>query len=392
MTSKYARRVKNAKPSAIREIIKLTQKPEVISFAGGLPAPELFPIQEMQAVCDRVLKGNGRQALQYGTTEGYIPLRQYIVDKMKKLSVDCCIDNIGIISGSQQGLDLTGKVFLDEGDVVLCESPTYPSAVNSLQPYSPRFIEVSMDDQGMDMQELKLLLEENPRAKLIYTIPDFQNPSGRTMSLERRKQLIELANQFNVIIVEDSPYIDLRFRGKFLPPLKAFDTEGRVVYQGSFSKILVPGLRVGWLCASREVLRKYTIFKQGVDLHTSTFAQMQIANFVETFDLPGHIHNVIEVYKKRCDVMCNSIKREFPAGITYRRPDGGLFMWLELPESMNAAEILQRCLANDVAFVPGHAFFPCGGHYNTLRLNFATMPEEKITEGISRMGKVLKAV
>ncbi|WP_312338313.1 aminotransferase-like domain-containing protein [Anaerospora hongkongensis] len=392
MAGHFARRVEQMKASEIREILKVTERPDVISFAGGLPAPELFPVEEMKAVCTAVLSDDGRAALQYSTTEGYQPLREQITARMAEAGVVASCTDVLIVSGSQQGLDLTGKVFLDEGDIVICESPTYLAAINAFKTYSPQFVEVAMDEQGMIMSALEETLQRYPQAKLIYTIPDFQNPTGRTMSIDRRKRLVELANQYDVMVMEDNPYGELRFAGERVPPVKAFDTEGRVIYQSTFSKVLTPGIRVGWLCAAPEILQKYIIFKQSTDLHTNTMAQRQVSKFMEMFDLKEHIEKIRKVYKTRRNLMLEAIKSEFPAGVTYTQPDGGLFLWVELPKELNARDLLIKCLEKQVAFVPGGAFFPNGGNENTLRLNFSNMSEERIVEGISRIGKLIKEI
>lgn len=392
MAGHFARRVEQMKASEIREILKVTERPEVISFAGGLPAPELFPVEEMKAVCTAVLSDDGRAALQYSTTEGYQPLREQIAARMAEAGVVASCTDVLIVSGSQQGLDLTGKVFLDEGDIVICESPTYLAAINAFKTYSPQFVEVAMDEQGMIMSALEETLRRYPQAKLIYTIPDFQNPTGRTMSIDRRKRLVELANQYDVMVMEDNPYGELRFAGERVPPVKAFDTEGRVIYQSTFSKVLTPGIRVGWLCAAPDILQKYVIFKQSTDLHTNTMAQRQVSKFMEMFDLKEHIEKIRKVYKTRRNLMLEAIKSEFPAGVTYTQPDGGLFLWVELPKELNARDLLISCLEKQVAFVPGGAFFPNGGNENTLRLNFSNMSEERIVEGIARIGKLIKEI
>lgn len=392
MANHFARRTNLIKASEIREILKVTERPEVISFAGGLPAPELFPVEEMKAVCEAVLNEDGRRALQYSTTEGYQPLRELVADRMNQAGIGATGNNVLIVTGSQQGLDLTGKVFLDEDDVVICESPTYLAAINAFKTYLPKFVEIAMDDQGMIMADLEAALKKNRKAKFIYTVPDFQNPTGRTMSLDRRKKLIELANQYDILVLEDNPYGELRFAGDNVPPVKSFDTEGRVIYQSTFSKVLTPGVRVGWLCASPDILQKYVIFKQSADLHTNTLAQMQVTKFIEMFDLETHIERIRKVYKLRRDSMIEAIKTEFPHGVKYTQPDGGLFLWVELPVWMNAREVLIRCLDNNVAFVPGGAFFPNGGNENTLRLNFSNMSEERIVEGIGRIGKLIKSM
>lgn len=389
MVNKFAKRADYAKASEVRELLKLTENPEVISFAGGMPAPELFPIEEMIKVSEVVLRENGKKALQYSATEGYGPLREYIVKRMAKNGMDTSVEQVLITSGSQQGLDLTGKVFLDEGDIVICESPTYLAAINAFRTYLPKFVEVKMDEDGMDMKDLEEALDKNPGTKIIYTIPDFQNPTGRAMSLDRRKKLIELANKHEVVIVEDNPYGELRFEGEKLPTINSLDTEGRVVYLSTFSKILSPGLRIGWVSASPDIIHKYILFKQGTDLHTNMLSQMQAEKFVDLYDIDEHIDKIRRVYKARKELMVKTIKEVFPKNVKVTNPQGGLFLWAVLPEGISARDVLAKCLENNVAFVPGASFFPNGGNENTFRLNFSNMPEDRIVEGIKRLAAVL---
>lgn len=392
MSLRYADRMNNIKASEIRELLKLTQRPEVISFAGGLPAPELFPIEEMKKAAIKVLDQKGAAALQYGPTEGYNPLREKIAKRMAKVKVNATIDNILITSGSQQGLDFVARVFINPGDVVICESPTYLGAINAFKAYEPRFVEVPTDDEGMILEDLEKALKENENAKFIYVIPDFQNPSGKTWSLERRKGLVELANKYNVAVVEDNPYGELRFEGEILPSLQHFDTEGRVIFLGTFSKILTPGVRLGWICAHPEVLSKFIMVKQGADLQSATTAQMEVDQLLEDYDIEEHIEKIKAVYKKRKDLMIKTMEEEFPEGVTWTNPQGGLFTWVVLPEHLNAREIAVKALEKNVAYVPGGAFFPNGGHENTFRMNYSNMPEDKIVEGIKRLGEVLREV
>lgn len=390
MTVKFSKRADYVRASDVRELLKLTENHEVISFAGGMPAPELFPIEEMIKVSEAVLREGGKKALQYGSTEGYGPLREYIAERMKKSGLKAQADRILITSGSQQGLDLAAKAFIDEGDTIICESPTYLAAINAFLTYMPKFVEVNMDEDGMLMDELETALENNPGTKFIYTIPDFQNPSGRAMSLERRKKLVELANRYDVMILEDNPYGELRFEGEAIPPVKYFDTEERVIYLSTFSKILSPGLRIGWVSANPDVIQKFILFKQGTDLHTNVLSQMQASKYVEMFDIDEHIQRIREVYGRRKDLMVKTIKETFPEGIKVTNPSGGLFLWVVLPSEINARDVLKKCLENNVAFVPGGSFFPNGGNENTFRLNFSNMPEDKIVDGIHRLAEVLK--
>lgn len=389
MAIKYAKRMDNLKASEIREILKLTERPEVISFAGGLPAPELFPIEEMKRVSEMVLDETGRQALQYSTTEGFPPLREKIAKRLAKCGIDGDGDKVLITNGSQQGLDFSAKIFINDGDVIVCESPSYIGAINAFKAYSPEFVEIKTDDYGMIMEDLEAVLSSRDNVKMIYVIPDFQNPSGKTWSLERRKQLVELGNKYDLPIIEDNPYGELRFEGEFLPSVKSFDTQGRVIYLGTFSKTFCPGLRIGWVYADKDILHKYVLVKQASDLHSNSMSQRELDKFLELYDLDAHIENIKDVYRRRRNVMMDTIKESFPAGLKYTYPEGGLFTWVELPENINARDLLVKALEEHVAFVPGGSFYPNGGHENTMRLNFSNMPEDRIKEGITRLGKVI---
>ena len=393
MEFKLAKRMANLKASEIREILKITERPEIISFAGGLPAPELFPIEAIKRVSQLVLDESGAKALQYSATEGFAPLRDWIAKRMNsRLGTTFDADNVLITAGSQQALDLAGKLFLDEGDVVLCESPTYLAAITAFRAYGCEFTEITTDDEGMDMAALEKALKTIDRVKMIYMIPDFQNPTGRTWSLARRKELARLAAQYGVVVIEDNPYGELRFEGEFLPAVKSFDPDNGILCTGTFSKIFCPGYRIAWIAGDKEVIRKFVMAKQGTDLQCNTLAQMEIARYLELYDIDEHIEKIRETYRIRCQIMVESMEKNFPAGVSFTRPQGGLFAWVELPAHVNARQVLDECLKKNVAFVPGGAFFPNGGHENTLRLNFSNMPEERIREGITRMGEVLRQV
>lgn len=391
MNYPLAQRMERMKASEIRELLKLTRRPEVISFAGGLPAPEAFPVREMQEVAGRMLGSRGCEVMQYSTTEGEADLRAWIASRMNgRLGTSVTPDEVLVTSGSQQGLDLTGKVLLDEGDAVLCESPTYLAAIQCFTAYRATFVEVPTDDDGMLPEELDRRLRTAHRPKVVYVIPDFQNPSGRCWSLERRRRLIDVVSRHDVVVVEDNPYGELRFEGVALPSLKSLDRRGQVVHLSTFSKILCPGLRLGWVAAPPELLEKYVLVKQGADLHTSTLAQRLAADYVQQYDLDAAIGRIRELYRRRRDLMVAALERELPAGTRFTRPSGGLFLWLELPEGISGRELLVRCLEHDVAFVPGGAFFPNGGHENTARLNFSNMPEPRIEEGVRRLARALR--
>ncbi len=390
---KFADRMNQLQGSEIRELLKLTQQPDIISFAGGLPAKELFPVEGMKEAALAVMNENGQEAMQYSTTEGINPLREKIVARMKaKNGIDATIDNILITNGSQQGLDFSGRVFLNEGDVVLMESPSYLGAINAFQANCPKFVEVPTDNNGMIMSELEKIIQTTENIKMIYVIPDFQNPTGRTWPLERRKQFMEIINKYEIPVIEDNPYGELRFEGENMPSLKSLDTKGLVVFLGTFSKILAPGYRLGWVCASNEILEKYNFIKQGADLQPSTVSQLEVNKFMELYNLDDHVAKIKEVYGHRRDVMLAAMKREFPEGIEYTHPEGGLFTWVVLPEYMNAREVALECIKEKVAYVPGGSFFPNGGHENTFRMNYSCMPDDKIEQGIASLGRVLKAM
>ena len=390
MGLQYAKRMSYLKASEIREILKVTERPEVISFAGGLPAPELFPIEAIKKLNQIVLEESGEKALQYTTTEGYAPLRTWIANRMNaRLGTSFDADNVLITHGSQQALDLSGKVFLDEGDVVLCESPTYLAAISAFKAYGCKFLEVPTDENGMIITELEKILQNTENVKLIYAIPDFQNPTGRTWNLERRQELAKVSAQYNVAVIEDNPYGELRFEGEPLPSIKSFDTEGNILCTGSFSKIFCPGYRIGWIAGDKEIIKKYVLVKQGVDLQCNTIAQMEIAKYLELFNIDEHIAKIVETYRIRRDLAVSTMEKVFPKNITFTRPQGGLFAWVELPAHINARDVLTKSLEQNVAFVPGGSFFPNGGKENTFRINFSNMPEDRIVEGLKRLAKVL---
>ena len=391
MSVAYATRMDSLRASEIREILKITQRAEVISFAGGLPAPELFPVEMLKEISVQVLSETGRLALQYSTTEGYEPLRRKIAERIgRKFQTKVSAQQVLITCGSQQALDFSGKLFLDAGDVVLCESPTYLAAISAFRAYQPNFVEVPTDDDGMITRSLENILATTERVKLIYVIPDFQNPTGRTWSLQRRRELVELATRYGIPVIEDNPYGELRFEGEILPSLKSMDTAGLVIGTGTFSKTFCPGMRIGWLVAEPEIIEKYVLIKQGADLCTSLRSQMEVDMFMERYDFEGNLQKLTDLYRKRRNAMVESLEAMMPAGVTFTRPQGGLFLWVELPEQLGAVELLQECLKREVAFVPGDAFFPNGGIKNTLRLNYSNMSEERIREGIRRLAEAIK--
>ena len=393
MRMKFANRIDSLRASDIREILKITQRAEVISFAGGLPAPELFPVEEMKQISRLLMEESGRVALQYSTTEGYEPLRQKIAARIgRKFQTQASAEEVMITSGSQQALDFTGKLFLDAGDVVLCESPTYLAAISAFRAYQPEFIDVPTDDDGMIIEELERILATTDNVKLVYVIPDFQNPTGRTWSLERRRRFIETVSRYGVAVLEDNPYGELRFEGEILPSIKSMDREGLVIGTGTFSKTFCPGMRIGWLVAAPPVIEKYVLIKQGADLCTSLRNQMEIDLFMERFDFEGNLVRLTELYRQRRNAMVAALEAMMPEGVSFTRPQGGLFLWVTLPERIKAIELLKRCLEQNVAFVPGDSFFPNGGVENTLRLNYSNMPEDRIREGVARLAAAIRSM
>ncbi len=387
---KLAKRIGNIKPSAIRAVgKKITAIDNCISFAAGLPDPALFPSKEMKEVTDCLLTEKPHIALQYGMTKGYAPLIAKIVNDLNGRNIDCNVANIQMTTGSQQGISFVGMAFLDPGDVVLTENPTYLGALAAFRPYEVILKGVDSESDGMKMDALEDALKNNPRTKLIYLVPTFSNPSGRTWSIDKRKAVIQLANQYDVVIIEDNPYGDIRFEGEHLPTLKSLDTEERVVYLGSYSKILCAGLRVGYICAEQNLVQKIEIIKEGADLQTNQLAQIQVDELLEKIDLDAHIGKVISAYKEKRDLMMACIEKYFPKNIKYTCPEGGMFLWLELPEKMDANVILDKSLLQKVGFVPGGPFFPEGNNENTIRLNFSTTPKNNIEPGIKILGRVL---
>jgi 2-aminoadipate transaminase len=394
---RYAQRTQRMMSSAIRELLKFTENPEVISFAGGLPAPEVFPIKEFKAACIKTLDEQGPQSLQYGTTDGYLPLREMIARHTARYGIEVTANNILITSGSQQALDLLGKIFINPGDRVLVESPTYVGALQAWNAYGAEFIPVPYDENGMITDELEDKLRIGP--KFIYVLPNFQNPTGGTLSFERRLKLIELAERYGVPIIEDDPYGQLRFEGEHLPALNVLDSQtrsqnecysGNVIYLSTFSKTLAPGLRLAWVIAPPEVINKLVLAKQGADLHTSTFNQIVAFEVAHGGFLDRHVKFIREVYRKRRDVMLETLQEHMPEGVRWTHPQGGLFLWATLPEHIDSKDLLMDAIQKKVAFVPGESFFPQNGRKNHMRLNFSYSVPEKINEGISVLGTVIK--
>lgn len=386
---RFASRMTRIGVSIVREVLKVTEQPEIISFAGGLPAPELFPVADIAQAHADVFATSGAAALQYSTTEGWMPLREWVARRMQSQGVETDASRILITSGSQQGIDLVAKIFLESGDKVVVENPSYLAALQAFNSYDAGFVTVESDDEGMCVEGLERAIIEN-RPKLIYVVSDFHNPKGTTLSLRRRRELIAISRRHRVPILEDNPYGELRYRGEPVPPLAALDEDGLVIHLSTFSKTLSPGMRVGWAVASDEVFQQLVIGKQASDLHTSTIEQRAIARLLETFDYDGHIGKLCEVYGERCQTMIRAIERHFPEETYWTKPEGGLFLWVELPAGLVGAELLKDAIRQQVAFVPGAPFFAEDERHNFIRLNFSNSTPERIVEGIKRIGKVIK--
>ena len=387
MKTQFAARMDAMKPSSIRELLKMTERPEVISFAGGLPAPGLFPIDDIRLAAERVFAESGARAFQYGVTEGVSPLRELIAAEMAGRQVTCSADDVLVTTGSQQGLDLLGKIFLDPGDVILTETPTYLAAIQAFQCFQARFLPVATDDQGV-IPEAVDELAASCQPRFLYVIPNFQNPTGRTLSLERRRQLVAIAQRRNFVIVEDDPYGRLRYRGEHLPPVKSFDDSGCVVYLSTLSKTVAPGFRTGWIVASPAIRDKLMIAKQASDLHTSSFDQLVLERYLRDFDNRRHVDKVCAAYGERYAVMDEALRRHLSDGYSWTRPEGGMFLWVSGPQTLDAFSLLARSIENGVAFVPGADFFPGGGGRNNMRLNFSNADPASIRTGIARLAEI----
>ncbi|HYP30125.1 MAG TPA: PLP-dependent aminotransferase family protein [Blastocatellia bacterium] len=375
--------------SAVREILKVTEQPEIISFAGGLPAPELFPVEALAEAHKEVFASEGRSALQYSTSEGWKPLREWVARRSRSRGLRADADNVLITSGSQQGIDLVAKIFLEAGDSVVVENPCYLAALQSFSGYEARLVGVESDDEGMRVEQVeRALVESDP--KLIYIVSEFSNPKGTSLSHERRARLVELSRRYRVPIVEDDPYSELRYRGEPCAPIASLDGEGLVIYLSTFSKTLSPGMRVGWMVASKELIQTLVIAKQATDLHTSTIQQRAVAKLLETFDYDGHISELNRVYGARCRAMLESLESRFPSGTRWTHPEGGLFLWVELPEVVRGEALLEAALRRKVAFVPGAPFFASDPRHNFIRLNFSNQSPEMIEEGVKRLALTIE--
>jgi len=390
----YSTNIRNMKKSAIRELLKLTQRPEIISFAGGLPAPESFPIEQLKEISCEVLDQDGPAALQYSATEGVTELRQLLVDRYNEEGLNIELKNLVITTSSQQGLDLLAKIFINRGDKVICGLPSYLGGLSAFNSYGAEMIGIKFDEHGMraDILEEKLakLKSEGIKPKFIYTIPDFQNPAGITMPEFRRKEIIEIARKYDILIIEDSPYREVRFEGQAQKTIFELDGNGQVILLGTFSKIFVPGFRIGWVVANEQIVDKFVTAKQTTDLCTPTLNQKIVHKYIEKGYFDINLKKIIQQYHEKRDNMLQAFRDHMPAGVEWTEPEGGLFLFLTLPEGMDAENLFQKAIENNVAFVLGKVFHCDGSGENTMRINFSFMPKEKTTEGVKRLAKAIR--
>jgi len=390
---KFSDRVKHLEASAIREIFKLLAKPGIISFAGGAPAPELFPKDELADIARDILLEKGEEALQYGITEGYVPLRKWVTDRLKKDNIGTENDDYIIVSGGQQGIALACKSLINAGDGVVCELPSFIGGLNCFRSYNAELYGVPLLDDGIDIDAFEKLLKEHSNIKILYTIATFQNPSGITASLEKRKKILELAEKYDFLIFEDNPYGELRFSGETVPTMKSMDTNGRVIYFGSFSKILSPGLRIGFVCADKLLMERMVICKQVSDVHTNVLSQMVAYEFLQRYNIDEHIKKLREVYGRRCKLMMECMDKYFPKCVKHTCPDGGIFLFCTMPDGYDSREVMKKALERGVAFVPGNAtMIDDKASYPNFRMNYSNASEENIEKGIKLLGEVLHEI
>ena len=387
MQWRFSDRAAQLQSSFIREILKITQQPEIISFAGGLPSPATFPVDEMKLAFDKVLTDSGKVALQYGPTDGYLPLRQWIADSLSSNGGKIVPEQVLMTSGSQQALDLLGKVLIDEGSRVLLETPSYLGALQAFSVYRPSFVSVATDEHGLVPDSLDAVAEG---ARLLYALPNFQNPTGRTLSAERRVQLVEKCARLGLPLIEDDPYGALSYKGDPLPKMVAMNPDG-VIYMGSFSKVLTPGIRLGYVVAPLPLVRRLELAKQAADLHTSQLTQMVVHEVIKDGFLDRHIPKIRTLYGDQCQCMLAAMAEHFPAAVQWTKPEGGMFIWVTLPKHIDAMKLLDEAIANKVAFVPGSPFYANEPETNTLRLSFVTVSPERIRAGIAILGKLIAA-
>ena len=387
----FARRAERVQPSAIREFLALAGDPRITSFAGGYPDPTLFPMDELHGIYDDLLSAANASALQYTASDGLPELRALVAARLTADGMPCTADDVLITQGGQQGLDLTAKLFIDRGDVIVTERPTFLGALIAFNPCEPEYRSVPMDEEGMDTDALEEVLRRTDRVKLVYTVPDYQNPTGRTMSLARRRRLVELAEEHDVVILEDTPYRELRYEGERLPTIKSLDTTGRVVHLGSFSKILAPGLRLGWALATPEIREKLSLLKLAADTQNGTLNMRAAAAYLDRFDIEAHIADMLPTYRHQRDLMLSTMAEHFPAGITWTRAEGGLFTWVTFPPQLDLAAFQRDVLIPraGVIVVPGTPFFADRPEANHARMSFSGVPDQRLVAGVRSMGALL---
>jgi 2-aminoadipate transaminase len=389
---KIANRMSRVQPNAVGELLRMGSDPSVISFAGGYPDSTLFPREALNDVYQRAIVEQGQDSLQYTVSDGPLKLRQQIADRMTSRGTPAAADQILVLQGSQQGLDLVSKLLINPGDTIITESPTFLGALIAFNPTEPRYLGVRMDDDGLDPDHLSQLLADNTNVKFIYTIPDFQNPTGVSLSFERRKRVIELANKHDVLILEDTAYREVRFEGVAPPTLKSLDTEGRVILLGSFSKILAPGLRLGWAMASTEIIQQLGLLKLAADTQCSTLNMAAVSMFLDSYDMGAHIVTLQNAYRRKKNLMLNTMRQHFPQEISTTDPDGGLFTWATFPKTFDSEAFMRAHALPEakVAYVPGASFFPEAPQKNHARFNYSGQSDERIVEGVTALGRSLK--
>ena len=392
MKYEVSEKFKNLKPSAIREIFKSLGTPGSISFAAGNPNPDSFPVADMKRIADEIFENEPVTALQYGITEGYAPLRELVAKRLKKVyDIGTPDDNLIIVTGGQQGIELTCKVVCNEGDTVICENPSFIGALNAFRSLGAKLVGVPLEDDGISLEALENALKANPRAKFLYTIPTFQNPAGITTSYEKRRAVLELAKKYDILILEDNPYGDLRFSGKDVPTYKSMDSEGRVVYCGSFSKVLSAGMRIGFLCAGKELISKIVVAKQVEDVHTNVLFQMICAKYIEQCDLEAHIAEIRVLYRKKAELMLSALEKYMPEEVGFTRPEGGIFLWCSLPEGLSLDEFVKKAGEKNVFVVPGTAFAADPEEEcRSFRLNYSMPSDDEITRGIKILADIAR--
>jgi len=390
----YSKNAQNMKRSEIRELLKVTRQPNIISFAGGLPAPQTFPVKQLEEISSKLLREKGATALQYGPTEGETALREELAKLLSQEKPSIKPENILVTTGSQQGLDIVSKIFLDPKDTIIVELPTYIGGLQAFTAYRAHMIGVPQDNHGMKTDLLQKLLTKiagkKKKPKFIYVVPDFQNPSGVTMSIERRKTILELAYKYQIPVIEDSPYRDLRFAGQAIPAIYSLDTENQVIMLRTFSKLLCPGLRLAWIAAPAKWIDKMVVAKQGMDLCSPSYTQLIVAEYLERGLLSAQIESIRKLYAKKRDAMLAALKKYMPKSVKWTEPEGGLFLWVKLPKKMSATSLFPKAIENKVAYVIGSAFHCNGKGHNTMRLNFSYPSEQQIDEGIKRLAKMIK--